>query len=132
VRSDLSFAPMAIAVLLFGVLNGINQGLHSVTARHLDRLYVMNRISMYHPLIVPLAHQVEKIPGVPGRGLRCLFRCYYQRPTVQLPIVAADVGHIFRLYPERNCRRRKCRRCRAPTAVGDQQPPEPEVRLKDR
>ena len=101
VRTALTFASMTIAFLLFGLLNGINQGLDSVTARfHLDRLYVMNRISMYHPLIVPFAQQVEKIPGIKDVAYWAYFVGYYQQPTVQLPIVAADVRRIFRMYPE--------------------------------
>lgn len=101
VRTGLTFASMTIAFLLFGLLDGINQGLDSVTARfHLDRLYVMNRISMYHPLGVPFAQQVEKIPGVSDVAYWAYFVGYYQRPIVQLPIVAADVPRIFRMYPE--------------------------------
>ncbi|MBN6151040.1 ABC transporter permease [Xanthomonas sp. AmX2] len=101
VRTALTFASMTIAFLLFGLLNGINQGLDTVTSRfHLDRLYVMNRISMYHPLIVPFAQQVEKIPGVSHVAYWAYFVGYYQQPTVQLPIVAADVERIFRMYPE--------------------------------
>lgn len=101
VRTTLTFASMTIAFLLFGLLNGINQGLDNVTERfHLDRLYVMNRISMYHPLILPFAQQVEKIPGVTDVAYWAYFVGYYQRPTVQLPIVAADVGRMFRMYPE--------------------------------
>jgi len=100
-RTGLTFASMTVAFLLFGLLNGINQGLDSVTARfHLDRLYVMNRIGMYHPLVVPFAQQVEKIPGVKDVAYWAYFVGYYQRPIVQLPIVAADVGRIFRMYPE--------------------------------
>ncbi|HEY0334432.1 MAG TPA: ABC transporter permease [Stenotrophomonas sp.] len=101
VRTGLTFASMTIAFLLFGLLNGINQGLDNVTSRfHLDRLYVMNRISMYHPLIVPFAEQVEKMPGVKDVAYWAYFVGYYQQPTTQLPIVAADVARIFRLYPE--------------------------------
>ncbi|WP_394537180.1 ABC transporter permease [Lysobacter enzymogenes] len=101
VRTGLTFASMTVAFLLFGLLNGINQGLDHVTERfHLDRLYVMNRISMYHPLILPFAQQVEKIPGVEDVAYWAYFVGYYQRPTVQLPIVAADVERMFRMYPE--------------------------------
>ena len=101
VRTALTFASMTIAFLLFGLLNGINQGLDHVAERfHLDRLYVMNRISMYHPLILPFAQQVEKIPGVADVAYWAYFVGYYQRPSVQLPIVAADVERIFRMYPE--------------------------------
>ena len=101
VRSALTYASMTVAFLLFGLLNGINQGLDHVSERfHLDRLYVMNRISMYHPLILPFAQQVEKIPGVEDIAYWAYFVGYYQRPTVQLPIVAADVKRMFRMYPE--------------------------------
>jgi len=101
VRTALTYASMTVAFLLFGLLNGINQGLDHVSERfHLDRLYVMNRISMYHPLILPFAQQVEKIPGVEDIAYWAYFVGYYQRPTVQLPIVAADVKRMFRMYPE--------------------------------
>ncbi|MBB5737597.1 putative ABC transport system permease protein [Xanthomonas arboricola] len=101
VRTGLTFASMTVAFLLFGLLSGINQGLNTVTERfHLDRLYVMNRISMYHPLGLPLAEQIQKIPGVADVAYWAYFVGYYQRPTVQLPIVAADVQRMFRMYPE--------------------------------
>lgn len=101
VRTALTFASMTIAFLLFGLLDGINQGLDNVSERfHLDRLYVMNRISMYHPLALPFAQQVEKVPGVADVAYWAYFVGWYQRPTVQLPIVAADVERIFRMYPE--------------------------------
>jgi putative ABC transport system permease protein len=101
VRTALAFASMTIAFLLFGLLNGINQGLNNVAARfHLDRLYVMNRSSMYFPLLVPFAQQVEKIPGVADVAYWAYFVGYYQRPSVPLPIVAADVERMFRMYPE--------------------------------
>jgi putative ABC transport system permease protein len=101
VRTALTFASMTIAFLLFGLLDGINQGLDNVSERfHLDRLYVMNRISMYHPLAMPFAQQVEKVPGVADVAYWAYFAGWYQRPTVQLPIVAADVERIFRMYPE--------------------------------
>ncbi|MBO7942245.1 hypothetical protein JTP77_041060, partial [Streptomyces sp. S9] len=101
VRTALTYASMTVAFLLFCLLNGINQGLDHVSERfHLDRLYVMNRISMYHPLILPFAQQVEKIPGVEDIAYWAYFVGYYQRPTVQLPIVAADVKRMFRMYPE--------------------------------
>ena len=101
VRTALTFASMTIAFLLFGLLDGINQGLDNVSDRfHLDRLYVMNRISMYHPLALPFAQQVEKVPGVADVAYWAYFVGWYHRPTVQLPIVAADVERIFRMYPE--------------------------------
>jgi putative ABC transport system permease protein len=101
VRTTLTFASMTIAFLLFGLLNGINQGLDHVTERfHMDRLYVMNRVSMYHPLIVPFAQEVEKMPDVADVAYWAYFVGYYQRPTVPLPIVAADVERMFRMYPE--------------------------------
>jgi putative ABC transport system permease protein len=101
VRTALTFASMTVAFLLFGLLSGINQGLDNVTSRfQLDRLYVMNRISMYHPLPIAFADQIEKIPGVASVAYWAYFVGYYQRPTVQLPIVAADVERMFRMYPE--------------------------------
>jgi putative ABC transport system permease protein len=101
VRTALTFASMTVAFVLFGLLSGINQGLDNVTERfHLDRLYVMNRISMYHPLGLSFAQQVEKIPGVTDIAYWAYFVGYYQKPTVQLPIVAGDVERMFRMYPE--------------------------------
>jgi putative ABC transport system permease protein len=101
VRTALTFASMTVAFLLFGLLSGINQGLDNVTSRfQLDRLYVMNRVSMYHPLPIPFADEVEKLPGVASVAYWAYFVGYYQKPTVQLPIVAADVERMFRMYPE--------------------------------
>jgi putative ABC transport system permease protein len=55
---------------------------------------------MYHPLIVPFAQEVQKMPGVEDVAYWAYFVGYYQRPNVQLPIVAADVERMFRMYPE--------------------------------
>lgn len=102
VRTALTFASLVVAFVLFGLLSGINQGLDTVTQRfQLDRLYVMNRISMYHPLILPMMlPQLEKVPGVTDVAYWGYFVGYYQQPTTQLPVVAADVDRMFRMYPE--------------------------------
>ena len=102
VRTVLTFASLVVAFLLFGLLNGINQGLDNVTHRfRLDRLYVMNRISMYHPLILPaMLPQVEKVPGVVDVAFWAYFVGYYQNPRTSLPVVATDVKSMFRMYPE--------------------------------
>jgi len=102
VRTALTLCSLIVAFVLFGLLTGINQGLDRVTERfRADRLYVMNRISMFQPLIVPMMlPQVEKVSGVVDVAYWGYFVGYYQNPTVQLPVVAADVPRIFRMYPE--------------------------------
>src|SRR3954470_20242489 len=107
VRAALTFGSLTVAFLLFGLLNGINQGLDHVNDRfRLDRLYVMNKSSMYGPLVVPMVvPQVEKMGGGADVAYWAYFVGYYQDPSIQLPVVAADVDRMFRLYPELRIRR---------------------------
>lgn len=101
-RTALTICSLITAFILFGLLSGINQGLDRVNERfRRDRLYVMNKVSMLHPLIVPMVlPKVEKIPGVVDVAYWGYFVGYYETPTVQLPVVAADIPRMFRMYPE--------------------------------
>lgn len=101
VRTLLTFLSITVAFLLFGLLHGLNQGMSAVVRDFRDdRLYVMNQISMYHPVLLTYAFRIEDQPEVERVAYWAYFVGYYQDPTQLLPIVAADVQKLFAVYPE--------------------------------
>lgn len=100
-RTIITFLSIVIAFLLFGLLQGVAASFDQVIERqHVNRLFVMSRISLIDPL--PLAHQarIAGVPGVTGVSHMNFFGGYYQDPKNQVPSFAVDPETYFDLYPE--------------------------------
>lgn len=100
-RTILTMLSVVVAFLLFGLLQGINQGMNNVFQRlNVDRLYIQSRISMSDGL--PLSY-LEKIKSV--RGVRAVthwsyFGGFYQDAQNALPVFAVDAATQFIVYPK--------------------------------
>jgi putative ABC transport system permease protein len=100
-RSLFTGLSVATAFLLFGLLHGINAGITAVVRDlNLDRLYVMNRISMLNPLPMAYMAKIAAVHEVQLVAPWAYFAGYYRDPTAPLPVIATDVGKIFAMYPE--------------------------------
>lgn len=101
-RTILTALSIATAFFLFGMLQGINLGITSVTNNFTDlmRLRITNRINQVSPM--PLEH-VAKIAAVPGVSsvtpLTALVGTY-QRPSNLLIAFAVDATAWMKVYPE--------------------------------
>ena len=78
-RTVFTLLSIAVAFVLFGLLQGINAWFDGLLAgSHADRLIVVSRVSQLEPL--PSAHlqQIERVPGVRRATLVGAFPAVYQ------------------------------------------------------
>lgn len=102
-RTWLTLASIAVAFLLFGLLQGVNAAFsHSIAASRLDRLYVQSRISFTEPLPSAYQQQIEAVPGVDNVASANWFGGYYQDAKNFVFSFAVDTERYFTIYPELN------------------------------
>src|SRR5882724_5459887 len=101
-RTLLTFLSIVTAFFLFGMLQGINLGIDSLTSQFLDtsRLRVSNRVTQGGTL--PLAHlnRISAVKDVATVTPLVALVATYQRPTNILVSIAVDVGSWLKIYPE--------------------------------
>jgi len=100
-RAILTCLSILIAFLLFGLLQGINQGMaFLIRDMHLDRLYVMNRISGTMPQPIARLQQIADVSGVRTVAHWTYFAGFFRDARNQIPAIATNVPEMFALYPE--------------------------------
>ena len=100
-RTVLTSLCVIVAFLLIGVLQGLNHGMAAFVGKlNLDRLYVMNRISMLNEMPLSAMRDIEKVPGVEQVAYWGYFAGYFRDQRNRIGVVAADVATVFAMYPE--------------------------------
>ena len=100
-RTILTMLSVVVAFLLFGLLQGINQGMnHVFQSLNVDRLYVQSRISMSDGLPLAYLNQIQSVPGVRAVTHWSYFGGYYQNVQNSLPVFAIDASTQFAVYPK--------------------------------
>lgn len=100
-RTIFTMMSIVIAFLLFGLLQGINQGFNTVvTNLNVDRLYVSAKSAMTDGL--PIAHlaRIKAVPGVRAVSHWTYFGGYYQDARNAVPAFATDAEQLFKVYKE--------------------------------
>jgi putative ABC transport system permease protein len=88
-RTILIFLQVAVAFMLFGVLQGVKTGAaQAVAAARADLLIVHSRLSWSEPLPIGMLGQIKSVPGVREAIPVDLAGAYYQKPDQQIGIVA--------------------------------------------
>jgi putative ABC transport system permease protein len=101
VRTILTMLSVVVAFLLFGLLQGINQGMnHVFQSLNVNRLYVQSRISMSDGLPLAYLKQIQSVPGVRAVTHWSYFGGYYQNVQNSLPVFAIDASTLFAVYPK--------------------------------
>jgi putative ABC transport system permease protein len=101
VRTILTMLSVVVAFLLFGLLQGINQGMNNVfESLNVDRLYVQSRISMSDGLPLSYLKQIQSVPGVRAVTHWSYFGGFYQDVQNSLPVFAIDASTQFAVYPK--------------------------------
>lgn len=91
-RTVLTLLSIAVAFLLFGVLQGVIAGFEGARAKLSDtRLRVTNRANLLEPIPLAYKSQIETIPGVKAISYFVIFVGYYQDQKNGLSIAAVDV-----------------------------------------
>jgi putative ABC transport system permease protein len=100
-RTALTLASVAIAFLLFGMLQGVNTGFTNVVQdSRINRLLVANSISLTEPLPYSYLAQLEAVPGVDKVAYQTWFAAYYQDPNNEVPTFPLDPQRQFTVFPE--------------------------------
>lgn len=100
-RSILTMLSIAVAFLLFGLLQGINHGMKSVfQSLNVDRLYVQSRISMSDGLPIAYLAKIKSVPGVRTVTHWSYVGGFYQDAQNSLPVFAVDAMTQFSVYPK--------------------------------
>jgi putative ABC transport system permease protein len=100
-RTVFTMISIVVAFLLFGLLQGINQGF-SVAMRTLDvdRLYVSARTGMTDGMPISYLQRIRNLPGVRAVSLWAYFGGYYQDARKVVPAFATDAAELFKVYKE--------------------------------
>src|SRR5690349_7674285 len=100
-RTLLTMLSIAIAFLLFGLLQGINQGMDRIYKNlNVDRLYVLRRIGMNEGLPLSQRERIKAVPGVSAVTHWSYFGGFYQNARNSLPVFAIDAATEFAVYPK--------------------------------
>src|SRR5271168_7683 len=100
-RTMLTMLSIIVAFLLFGVLQGINQGMNAIyRSLNVDRLYVQSRLSMSDGLPISYLEHIKSVPGVRAVTHWSYFGGFYQNAQNSLPVFAIDASTQFAVYPK--------------------------------
>jgi putative ABC transport system permease protein len=100
-RTIFTMLSIMVAFLLFGLLQGINQGFSTVLqSLEVDRLYVSAKTNMTDGLPISYAPRIKAVPGVREVSHWTYFGGYYQDARNALPAFATEAEPLFKIYKE--------------------------------
>lgn len=100
-RTIFTMLSIVVAFLLFGLLQGINQGFNTVVQNlNVDRLYVTAKTNMTDGLPISYLSRIRSVPGVRAVSHWTYFGGYYQNAKNQVPAFATDAEPLFAVYKE--------------------------------
>lgn len=100
-RTIFTMLSVVVAFLLFGLLQGINQGFnHALANLNVDRLYVSAKSNMTDGLPIAYASRIKAVPGVRAVSHWTYFGGYFQNARNAIPAFATDAQALFQIYRE--------------------------------
>jgi len=100
-RTVFTMISVVIAFLLFGLLQGINQGFGTALGSlDVDRLYVSARTSMTDGMPISYLSRIRAVPGVRAVSMWAYFGGYFREAKKPLPAFATDATELFKVYKE--------------------------------
>lgn len=104
-RTVLTMVSVVIAFLLFGLLQGINQGFgHALNSLNVDRLFITSRTGIDAAMPISYLNRIRNVPGVRAVSLWGYFGGYFQDARTPIPSFATDVTELFKIYNETKIR----------------------------
>jgi putative ABC transport system permease protein len=123
-RTAFTMASVVVAFLLFGLLQGLNQGFNTVvTNLNVDRLYVSAKTNMTDGLPISYGARIRAVPGVRAVLHWTYFGGYFQNARQPVPAFATDPEPLFQVYKEMKVRPEyleAMKRTRTGALVGEQ------------
>jgi putative ABC transport system permease protein len=100
-RTTFTLLSIFIAFLLFGVLMTIRTAFSfGVEVAGLDRLVLINKITLIMPLPFSYKAELERVPGVQMVTHQTWFNGMYRDQTTPLTTIVVDPGTFLSVYPE--------------------------------
>ena len=100
-RTVFTMISIVIAFLLFGLLQGINQGFGTAMGNlDVDRLYVSARTSMTDGMPISYLSRIRNVSGVRAVSMWAYFGGYFQDARKPIPAFATDAVELFKVYKE--------------------------------
>lgn len=97
-RTMFSLASIAVAFLLFGLLQGVNASFEeAVDKSGADRLYVRNNVSDFEGISISALSPLESVEGVTDVAYQVLFPSYYRQPSNSVVAFAVDPNRFFKV-----------------------------------
>ena len=101
VRTTLTFASIAIAFLLFGLLQTLQDAISfGASLTGVDRLVTMHKVSLILPLPQSYVNRVRGVEGVRAVTHQTWFGGVYQDDRNQISAVATDEDSFLDVYPD--------------------------------
>lgn len=100
-RTVFTMISIVIAFLLFGLLQGINQGFGTAMANlNVDRLYVSARTGMTDGMPISYLTRIRNVSGVRAVSMWAYFGGYFREARNPIPAFATDAVELFKVYKE--------------------------------
>lgn len=100
-RTVLTFLSVAIAFLLFALLQGINTGFNVlINSASANRVDVQDRVSFTRWMPLSMRSQIERVPGVVSVMPYAYFGGYYQDPKNGIGAGSIDVSQLYKIFPK--------------------------------
>lgn len=100
-RTILTMLSIIVAFLLFGLLQGVNQGFNSVVENlNVNRLYTSAKTNMVDGLPIAYANRIKSIAGVEHVSHWTYFGGYFREAKNAIPAFATDANELFAIYKE--------------------------------
>lgn len=100
-RTILTLLSIVVAFLLFGLLQGVNSAFsRGIEMANVDRLVVINRISLTEQLPFAYFSQINAVDGVKDVAYATWFGAYYQEPKNFIFAAPVDIDRYLAVVPE--------------------------------
>src|SRR6185295_9843779 len=101
IRTTFTLLSVFIAFLLFGIVMTIRAAFSlGVDVAGLDRLVLINKVTLILPLPISYQRQLQQTPGVQVATHQTWFNGAYQQPTNILTTIGVDPAPFLSIYPE--------------------------------
>ena len=101
IRTTFTLLSLFIAFLLFGIVMTIRAAFGlGVDIAGLDRLVLINKVTLLLPLPISYQRQIQQTPGVKIASHQTWFNGAYQKPTNVLTTMAVEPAPFLETYPE--------------------------------
>jgi putative ABC transport system permease protein len=100
-RTILTMLSIIVAFLLFGLLQGINQGFNTVVQNlNVNRLYTSAKTNMVDGLPISYWQRIKSVQGVQAVSHWTYFGGFFREAKNAIPAFATDVDQLFTIYKE--------------------------------